>query len=77
MPIFKYGNQIEFFKNFKLYSSNYFESIVLNRITIMIDSELQKKLREKQARMIKQESKSVSFSRVINETLEECFKKKK
>lgn len=43
----------------------------------MIDSELQKKLREKQARMIKQESKGVSFSRVINETLEECLKKKK
>ena len=43
----------------------------------MIDSELQKKLREKQARMIKQESKGVSFSRVINATLEECLKKKK
>lgn len=50
---------------------------MLNRITIMIDSELQKKLREKQAKMIKLESKGVSFSRVINETLEECLKKKK
>ena len=48
---------------------------MLNRITIMIDSELQK-LREKQARMIKQESKGVSFSSVINETLEDCLKKK-
>ena len=50
---------------------------MLNRITIMIDSEIQKKLREKQAKMIKQESKGVSFSRVINETLEECLRKKK
>ena len=51
--------------------------MMLNRITIMIDEELQKKLREKQAKIIKQENKSVSFSRVINDTLEECLKKKK
>ena len=50
---------------------------MLHRITIMIDSELQKKLREKQAKMIKLESKGVSFSRVINETLEDCLKRKK
>lgn len=43
----------------------------------MLDSELQKKLREKQARMIRNESKGISFSKVINTTLEECLKKKK
>lgn len=50
---------------------------MLKRITIMLDSELQKKLRERQAKMIKQESKGVSFSRVINDALEDCLKKKR
>ena len=50
---------------------------MLKRVTIMIDSEIQKKLREKQAKMIRQESKGVSFSKVINETLDECLRKRK
>lgn len=49
---------------------------MLNRITIMIDDKLQAKLREKQAKLIKKESKGVSFSRVINMELEESLKKK-
>ena len=44
------------------------------RITIVIDDDLQKKLREKQAKEIKKTSSSVSFSNVINETIRKCMK---
>jgi hypothetical protein len=50
---------------------------MLRRITIMLDDDLQKRLREKQAKLIKQGNKSVSFSQVINETLKEAVKKSK
>jgi len=50
---------------------------MLRRISIMIDSEIQKKLREKQAKLIKKENRGVSFSKIINVVLEECLKKKK
>ncbi len=50
---------------------------MLRRITIMLDDDLQKKLREKQAKLIKQSKKSVSFSRVVNLTLSEGIKKSK
>ena len=39
------------------------------RITIVLDDDLVKKLREKQAKLIKESAKSVSFSSVINQTL--------
>ena len=44
------------------------------RITIVLDDDLQKKLREKQAKKIKETSGSVSFSNVLNETLRKCIK---
>ncbi|MDH3657191.1 MAG: hypothetical protein OEM77_03550 [Nitrosopumilus sp.] len=44
------------------------------RITIMLDSEISTKLRSIQSRMIKSQNKSVSFSRVINEILNEGLK---
>lgn len=44
------------------------------RITIVIDDDLVKKLREKQAKKIKESSESFSFSRVINETLRKSIK---
>jgi len=50
---------------------------MLRRITIMLDDDLQKKLREKQAKLIKQSKKSVSFSKVVNMTLSEAVKKSK
>ncbi len=50
---------------------------MLRRITIMLDDDLQKKLREKQAKLIKQSKKSVSFSKVVNLTLSEAVKKSK
>jgi len=39
------------------------------RITIVLDDDLVKKLRERQSYLIKKSSKSVSFSRVINDML--------
>lgn len=44
------------------------------RITIVLDDDLQKKLREKQAKRIKETSSSVSFSNVLNETIRKCIK---
>lgn len=44
------------------------------RVTIMIDDDLDKKLRVRQAKMIQQEQTSYSFSRVINEVLRKAMK---
>jgi hypothetical protein len=51
--------------------------LMLRRVTIMLDDDLQKKLRDKQAKQIKQGNKNVSFSQVINQTLNEGIKKSK
>jgi len=45
------------------------------RITIMIDEDLLKKLRIKQAKMIKTQNKSISLSQVINDYLRVVIKK--
>ena len=45
------------------------------RVTIMIDSELDKKLRVMQAKMIQKENKSISYSYVVNLLLQESLKK--
>jgi len=45
------------------------------RITIMLDEELLKKLRIKQAKMLKTQNKSISLSRVINDYLRDAIKK--
>ena len=45
-----------------------------NRITIVFDDIILKKLRDKQSKLIKETTKSVSFSRVVNETLRKCMK---
>ena len=44
------------------------------RITIVLDDDLVKKLREKQAKLIKQSQKAISFSRVINQILHKSLK---
>jgi len=44
------------------------------RVTIMIDDDLDKKLRLLQAKMIQQEQSSYSYSRVLNETLRKVLK---
>jgi hypothetical protein len=45
------------------------------RITIMLDDELNKKIRSMQAKMIQKENKSVSFSQVLNLVLQDSLKK--
>ena len=47
------------------------------RITIMLDEELLKKLRIKQAKMLKKNNGSVSLSRIINDYLRDAIKKQK
>ena len=44
------------------------------RVTIMIDEDLDKKIRMRQAKMIQQEQSSYSYSRVLNETLRKSLK---
>jgi len=44
------------------------------RITIMLEDDLVKKLHEIQAKQIKESSKSVSFSHVLNEVLRKRLK---
>jgi len=44
------------------------------RITIMLDDDLVRKLHEIQAKQIKQSTKSVSFSRVLNEVARKSLK---
>lgn len=44
------------------------------RITIMLDDDVEKKLRQKQAEEIKKTTSSVSFSAVINETIRKSSK---
>ena len=39
------------------------------RITIMIDDDLDKKLRQRQARMIQQSNETYSYSKTINDVL--------
>ena len=44
------------------------------RVTIMIDNDLDKKLRIRQAKMISSEQTSYSFSKVINEIIRKALK---
>ncbi len=45
------------------------------RITIMLDNDLDKKMRALQAKMIQNSSSSVSFSSVLNQVLRDSLKK--
>lgn len=45
-----------------------------SRITVMLDDDVVKKLRNKQSKLIQESNKAVSFSHVINETLKENLK---
>lgn len=44
------------------------------RVTIMIDDDLDKKLRLRQAKTIQQTTSSVSFSKILNEVLRKGLK---
>jgi len=48
--------------------------ILAKKVTIVLDDDIIKKLREKQAKLIKKSSEHVSFSRIVNETLRKHFK---
>ena len=44
------------------------------RVTFMIDDDIDKKLRLRQAKIIQQEQASCSYSRVVNDTLRKVLK---
>lgn len=44
------------------------------RVTIMLDADIEKRLRGNQAKKIKETSQSVSFSKMINLTLRKALK---
>ena len=48
--------------------------IMSKRVTIVIDVDLDKKLRHRQAKLIQQEQSAYSYSRVINDTLRKVLK---
>ena len=50
-------------------------SDMAKRVTIMVDDELDKKLRQMQAKLIQKENKSISYSYVINLMLKDSLKK--
>lgn len=45
------------------------------RITIMLDDDINKKLRIKHASLVKKADNAVSFSKVLNDTLRNCLSK--
>ena len=45
------------------------------RVTIMIDDDLDKKIRSIQAKMIQKENKAISFSHALNLVLQDGLKK--
>ncbi len=59
-----------------LYSKLHTISVIemSKRVTIMIDDDLDKKLRMRQAKLIQQEQLSYSYSKVLNETLRKVLK---
>ena len=59
-----------------LYSKLHTISVIemSKRVTIMIDEDLDKKLRMRQAKLIQQEQSSYSYSKVLNETLRKVLK---
>ena len=52
-----------------------FHNEMLRRVTIVLDDDLLKKLRIKQAKLLKTSNGAVSLSRVINDYLRDAIKK--
>jgi len=48
--------------------------IMGKRVTVVLDDNIVKKLHDKQAKLIKESVKSISFSSVINQTLRRTIK---
>lgn len=53
------------------------ESLMARRVTIMLDDDLNKKIRLKQAKQIEKTGDTVSFSRVLNDVVRNYFKNEK
>ena len=47
---------------------------MVKRVTIVLEDDLIKKLRDRQSKLIKESTKSVSFSRVVNEIIRKGLK---
>lgn len=56
----------------KLHS--YDKNMASERITVLIDDDIVKKLRQKQSKLMLDLNENVSFSRVVNDTLRTKFK---
>ena len=54
--------------------SQYYIDNMSKRVTIMIDDDMDAKLRIRQARLIEKDKKSISYSRVLNDTLRKTLK---
>jgi len=54
--------------------SHYIQIKLSKRVTIMIDDDLDKKLRLRQAKLIQTEQSSYSYSKVLNDTLRKSMK---
>ncbi len=48
-----------------------------HRLTIVLDEEIVKKARHKQAKSLRKSKKYVSFSSIVNQCLKECLKGEK
>ena len=62
------------FGDFNKYYIKSYDNNMTKRVTIVIDDDLDKKLRLRQAKMIQQEQSSYSFSRVLNQALRKNLK---
>ena len=49
------------------------ETTLTNKVTIILDDQLMKKLRKKQSKMILKSTKNIGFSQVITESLEKSL----
>jgi len=73
--VLRYSDQS--MKFFTYYNTNKLVIVIESmskRVTIMIDEDLDKKLRLRQAKLIQQEQSSYSYSKVLNETLRKSLK---
>ncbi len=61
--------------DFLKWNNNVLKCELLRRITIMLDENLIKIIRQKQAHLIKKSNTSISFSAVIRQTLRDSLKK--
>ena len=72
-PVF--GNCFQLWNfSYNVILSYYGNNLMSKRVTIMIDDDLDKKLRLRQAKLISQEQTSYSYSKVLNETIRKVLK---